>query len=95
MCRDSDGLSVAVEIKRRGEIDGVEQLLARELGGQVEVAHDLAQREPAHLTVVGREGTVLEHWMRERVRRRHGNRQTGLGQRPGETHAVQKSKQPG
>ncbi len=26
MCRDSDGLSVAVEIKRRGEIDGVEQL---------------------------------------------------------------------
>lgn len=26
MCRDSDGLSVAVEIKRRGEIAGVEQL---------------------------------------------------------------------
>ncbi|QGK71163.1 endonuclease NucS [Allosaccharopolyspora coralli] len=26
MCRDSDGSSVAVEIKRRGEIDGVEQL---------------------------------------------------------------------
>jgi RecB family endonuclease NucS len=26
MCRDSDGASVAVEIKRRGEIDGVEQL---------------------------------------------------------------------
>ncbi|GGU16477.1 endonuclease NucS [Nocardioides albus] len=26
MCRDSDGKSVAVEIKRRGEIDGVEQL---------------------------------------------------------------------
>ncbi len=26
MCRDSTGLSVAVEIKRRGEIDGVEQL---------------------------------------------------------------------
>lgn len=26
MCRDRDGLSVAVEIKRRGEIDGVEQL---------------------------------------------------------------------
>jgi len=26
MCRDHDGLSVAVEIKRRGEIDGVEQL---------------------------------------------------------------------
>ncbi|ADD41296.1 protein of unknown function DUF91 [Stackebrandtia nassauensis DSM 44728] len=26
MCRDSEGVSVAVEIKRRGEIDGVEQL---------------------------------------------------------------------
>ena len=26
MCRDATGLSVAVEIKRRGEIDGVEQL---------------------------------------------------------------------
>jgi hypothetical protein len=26
MCRDGDGISVAVEIKRRGEIDGVEQL---------------------------------------------------------------------
>jgi RecB family endonuclease NucS len=26
MCRDHDGVSVAVEIKRRGEIDGVEQL---------------------------------------------------------------------
>ena len=26
MCRDAEGLAVAVEIKRRGEIDGVEQL---------------------------------------------------------------------
>ena len=26
MCRDSDGMSVAIEVKRRGEIDGVEQL---------------------------------------------------------------------
>ncbi|MGF7235903.1 MAG: endonuclease NucS, partial [Frankia sp.] len=26
MCRDADGSSVAIEIKRRGEIDGVEQL---------------------------------------------------------------------
>jgi RecB family endonuclease NucS len=26
MCRDADGTSVAVEIKRRGDIDGVEQL---------------------------------------------------------------------
>jgi endonuclease len=26
MCRDAEGISVAIEIKRRGEIDGVEQL---------------------------------------------------------------------
>jgi RecB family endonuclease NucS len=26
LCRDDDGLAVAVEIKRRGEVDGVEQL---------------------------------------------------------------------
>jgi endonuclease len=26
MCRDADGVAVAIEIKRRGEIDGVEQL---------------------------------------------------------------------
>jgi RecB family endonuclease NucS len=26
MCRDGDGVSVAIEVKRRGEIDGVEQL---------------------------------------------------------------------
>jgi RecB family endonuclease NucS len=26
LCRDADGLAVAIEIKRRGEIDGVEQL---------------------------------------------------------------------
>ncbi len=26
LCRDSEGVSVAIEIKRRGEIDGVEQL---------------------------------------------------------------------
>jgi hypothetical protein len=38
MCRDAAGLSVAVEIKRRGEIDGVEQL-TRYL--------DLLNRDPA------------------------------------------------
>ena len=26
LCRDADGTAVAVEVKRRGEIDGVEQL---------------------------------------------------------------------
>jgi RecB family endonuclease NucS len=38
MCRDDAGLSVAVEVKRRGEIDGVEQL-TRYL--------DLLNRDPA------------------------------------------------
>ena len=27
MCRDADGVAVAIEVKRRGEIDGVEQLV--------------------------------------------------------------------
>ena len=44
MCRDADGASVAVEIKRRGEIDGVEQL-TRYL--------DLLNRDPALAPVVG------------------------------------------
>jgi len=26
LCRDADGVAIAVEVKRRGEIDGVEQL---------------------------------------------------------------------
>jgi hypothetical protein len=26
LCRDPDGVTVAIEVKRRGEIDGVEQL---------------------------------------------------------------------
>jgi hypothetical protein len=43
MCRDSSGASVAVEVKRRGEIDGVEQL-TRYL--------DLLNRDPL-LTVKG------------------------------------------
>jgi RecB family endonuclease NucS len=44
LCRDADGLSVAVEIKRRGEIDGVEQL-TRYL--------DLLNREPLLAPVRG------------------------------------------
>jgi len=43
LCRDSSGAHVAVEIKRRGEIDGVEQL-TRYL--------ELMNRDP-HLTVAG------------------------------------------
>ena len=44
MCRDADGASVAVEIKRRGEIDGVEQL-TRYL--------DLLRADPSHGDVRG------------------------------------------
>jgi RecB family endonuclease NucS len=44
MCKDADGVSVAVEIKRRGEIDGVEQL-TRYL--------DLLNRDPLLAPVVG------------------------------------------
>jgi hypothetical protein len=44
MCRDADGRSVAIEIKRRGEIDGVEQL-SRYL--------DLLNRDPLLAPVTG------------------------------------------
>ena len=44
LCRDADGLTVAVEIKRRGEIDGVEQL-TRYL--------DLLNRDPLLSPVTG------------------------------------------
>ncbi|MEY4348495.1 MAG: hypothetical protein RIS43_914 [Actinomycetota bacterium] len=44
MCKDPEGVSVAVEIKRRGEIDGVEQL-TRYL--------DLLNRDPLLAPVVG------------------------------------------
>ncbi len=44
LCRDSSGAAVAVEIKRRGEIDGVEQL-TRYL--------DLLNRDPLLAPVAG------------------------------------------
>ncbi len=44
MCRDADGASVAVEIKRRGDIDGVEQL-TRYL--------ELLNRDPLLAPVIG------------------------------------------
>lgn len=44
LCRDGDGVTVAVEIKRRGEIDGVEQL-TRYL--------ELLRREPLLAPVTG------------------------------------------
>ena len=52
-----------------------------ELGGQIDVADDLAQREPAHVTVVGGEPAVLEHRVREQVRRRHRDLHPGPLQR--------------
>lgn len=44
LCRDADGVSVAIEVKRRGEIDGVEQL-TRYL--------DLLNRDPLLAPVTG------------------------------------------
>lgn len=44
LCRDADGTSVAIEVKRRGEIDGVEQL-TRYL--------DLLNRDPLLAPVTG------------------------------------------
>lgn len=44
LCRDADGVTVAVEVKRRGEIDGVEQL-TRYL--------DLLNRDPLIAPVTG------------------------------------------
>jgi len=55
--------------------------LRAELGGQVEVAHDLGQREPAHVTVVGGEPPVLEHRVAEQVGGRRRHDQPGLVQR--------------
>ena len=49
--------------------------LGAQLGGQVEIAEQLAQREPAHGAVVGGDPAVLEHRVAEQVRgdHRHGH----------------------
>src|SRR5579859_4431493 len=52
-----------------------------EVGGQVQVVHDLAQRVPADVAVVGGERAVLEHRMGEQVGRRAGHHQPGAVQR--------------
>ncbi len=52
-----------------------------ELGGEVEVAHHLAQREPADLAVVGGERALLEHRVEEQVGGDHRHDQPGLVQR--------------
>ena len=46
-----------------------------ELGGQVDVAQHLGQREPAHVAVVGGERAVLEDRVAEQVRGRHRHHQ--------------------
>ena len=52
-----------------------------QLGGEVEVADHLAQREPPDRAVVAGEPAVLEHRVREQVRGHHRHRHAGLRQR--------------
>jgi hypothetical protein len=52
-----------------------------ELGGEVHVPHDLAQRVPADVAVVGGERALLEHRVGEQVGRGHGDDEAGLLQR--------------
>ncbi len=55
--------------------------LSPQLGGQVEVAHHLAQRVATHAAVVAGEAAVLEHRVGEQVGGDHRDDQAGLGQR--------------
>ena len=87
LAEDVEGFLEAVE--RRAEVLGAIDLgtlaatpedvrLGAQLGGQVEVAHDLAQREAADVAVVGGEGAVLEDRVREQVGGQHRRHQAGL-----------------
>ena len=55
--------------------------LRAELGGQVQVAHHLGEREPADLALVRGERAVLEDRVAEQVRGGRGHHQPGLVQR--------------
>ena len=55
--------------------------LGAQLGGQVEVAQHLAQREAAHVAVVAGEAAVLEHRVGEQVGGHHRDDQAGLVER--------------
>ena len=55
--------------------------LRAELGGQLDVAQHLPQREPAHGAVVAGEATVLEHGVGEQVGGDHRDGHPGLAQR--------------
>ena len=85
-----DRLAVAVE--RRPDVLGHVDLgalaaapehvgLGTELGGQVEVAHHLADGEAAHLAVVGGERSLLEHRVGEEVGRHHRHDHPGVVER--------------
>src|SRR5690625_37340 len=54
--------------------------LCAELGSEVDVAHDFANREAAYGAVVRGEAAVLEHWMAEQIRRRRGDHQPRVGE---------------
>ena len=54
--------------------------LGAEFGGQVEVAHHLADREAAYVAVVGRERTLLEDRVGEQVRGRGRDGEAGVGE---------------
>ena len=84
---------LAVSIQRRRDVLGRTRLGALaaapqdvrpcpELGRQIDVAQDLGQGVPAHVTVVGGEPAVLEHRVREQVRGGHLDAQAGRRPRP-------------
>ncbi len=91
--QEVDPLPVAVErrphVLRRvglGTLPATPEHVRRraELRGQVEVAHHLAQRVPPDSPVVGSEGAVLEHRVREQIRRHHRNDDARLVERVAE-----------
>ena len=55
--------------------------LGAQLGSQIHVAHDLAERVPADGAVVGGEPAVLEHRIAEQVGGDHRHDHPGVGQR--------------
>ena len=46
-----------------------------QLGGEIEVGQNLAECEAAHITVIGREGTVAKDRVREQIGGHHGDHQ--------------------
>ena len=84
--------ALAVTVERRPDVLGEVDLgalaaapedvdLRAELGREVHVPHDLAQRVAADRAVVAGEAAVLEDGVAEQVGRDHRHDETGLGQR--------------